>query len=207
MGIPDAVLEIQSKRAAEISEAVEARGESSYRARNIAARNTRAVKRHTPLGELMPRWHTELGEVGWTVPDLVASVERAGQRATVAPPLSEREINRLMAEALAPEGRLSVAKVFTAADVVVAVGPALYGRPVDDLERVVQRILALPECVPLLGVKGARDRTYATAAALATEAAVAEIVARGTGTATSAIVPHELVKAAITEAECVLGRA
>ena len=39
--------------------------------------------------------------------------------------LSEREIIRLMAEAaLGPESRLSAEKVFTAADVVVNVGPA-----------------------------------------------------------------------------------
>jgi conjugative relaxase-like TrwC/TraI family protein len=206
VGIPGEVLEIHSKRAAEISEAVEARGESSYRARNIAARDTRAVKRHTPVGELMPRWHHELAEVGWTVPELVASVERAGREAALEPPLTEREIIRLMAEALAPEGRLSVAKVFTAADVVVAVGPALYGRPVEDLTRVVHRVLAVPDCVPLLGVKGARERTYATASVLATEAAVAEVVARGTGTTTSATVPGDLVESAIARAEHVLGR-
>src|SRR5256884_1971958 len=138
-GIPDEVLEIHSKRAAEISEAVEARGESSYRARNIAARDTRAVKRHTPVGELMPRWHHELAEVGWTVPELVASVQRAGREAVLEPGLSEREITRLMSEALAPEGRLSVTKGFTAADVGVTVGPALYCRPVEDLTRGVHR--------------------------------------------------------------------
>jgi conjugative relaxase-like TrwC/TraI family protein len=206
VGIPDEVLEIHSKRAAEISEAVEARGESSYRARNIAARDTRAVKRHTPVGELMPRWHNELTEVGWTVPELVASVEQAGREAAIVPPLSEREIVRLMGEALAPEGRLSVAKVFTAADVVVAVGPALYGRPVEDLTRVVHRVLAVPDCVPLLGVKGARERTYATAAVLATEAAVADLVARGTGVTGAAVVAPDLVETAIARSESVLGR-
>jgi hypothetical protein len=178
VGIPDEVLEIHSKRATEISEAVEARGKSSYQARNIAARDTRAVKRHTPVGELMPRWHDELAEVGWSVPELVASVERAGREAVLEPGLSEREITRLMGEALSPEGRLSVAKVFTAADIIVTIGPAFYGRPVEDLTRVVQRVLAVPDCVPLLGVQGARERSYATAAALATEAAVAELVAR-----------------------------
>jgi conjugative relaxase-like TrwC/TraI family protein len=207
VGIPDDVLEIHSKRAAEISEAVEARGESSYRARNVAARHTRAVKRHTPVGELMPRWHDELAEVGWAVPDLVASVERAGREAALSPSLSEREIVRLMVEALGPESRLSVAKVFTAADVVVAVGPALYGQPVEDLTRIVHRVLAAPDCVPLLGVTGARERTYATAAALATEAAVAELVARGTGTARAAVVPPDIVEAAVARAEDVLGRA
>jgi hypothetical protein len=70
----------------------------------------------------------------------------------------------------------------------------------------VQRILAVPDCVPLLGVKDARERTYATAAALATEWAVAEVVARGTGAATAAVGPGELVEAAIARAEDVLGR-
>ena len=204
VGIPYEVLEIHSKRAAEISEAVEARGKSSYRARNIAARDTRAVKRHTPVGELMPRWRDELAEVGWTVPELIASVERAGQEAALQPPLSEREITRLMADALSPAGPLSVAKVFTAADVVVAVGPALYGRPVEDLNRVVQRVLTVPDCVPLLGVKGARQRTYATAAALATEAAIAELVARGTGTTRAVTAPSDLVDASVARAEQVL---
>jgi conjugative relaxase-like TrwC/TraI family protein len=205
VGIPDEVLEIHSKRAAEISETVEARGESSYRARNIAARDTRAVKRYTPVGELMPRWHNELAAVGWTVPELVASVERAGREAVPEPGLSDREITRLMAEAFAPDGRLSVAKVFTAADVVVTVGPALYGRPVEDLERVVRRVLAVPDCVPLLGVRGAREPTYATAAALATEAAVAELVGRGTGMTAAATVPARLVEMTIARAEDVLG--
>ncbi len=206
VGIPDEVLEIHSKRGAEISEAVEARGESSHRARNIAARDTRAVKRHTPAGELMSRWHDELAEVGWSVPELVASVERAAREAVLEPGLSEREITRLMAEALSPEGRLSVAKVFTAADVVVAVGPAVYGRPVEDLTRVVQRVLDVPDCVPLVGVRGVRERTYATAAALATEAAVAELVARGTGRQGAVAVPGALVETAIARGEQVLGR-
>src|SRR5438270_11736957 len=85
VGIPDEVLEIHSKRAAEISDAVEARGTSSHRARDIAARDTRAVKRHTPVGELMSRWHDELAEGGWTVPELAASVERAGWEAVLEP--------------------------------------------------------------------------------------------------------------------------
>src|SRR5207302_1250646 len=72
-GIPDEVLDVHSKRAAEIDAAVAERGYSSYQARNIAARDTRDVKRHTPIGELMPRWHQELAEVGWSVPDLVAA--------------------------------------------------------------------------------------------------------------------------------------
>ena len=55
-------------------------------------------------------------------------------------------------------------------------------------------------------MRGAREQTYATAAALATEAAIAELVARGTSTATGAVVPGEFVEAAIGRAEEVLGR-
>src|SRR5581483_8190935 len=68
LGIPDEVLEVHSKQAPEIEESVEAKGQSRYRARIIAARQTRTVKRHTLLGELMPRWHGELGDVGWSEP-------------------------------------------------------------------------------------------------------------------------------------------
>lgn len=69
-----------------------------------------------------------------------------------------------------------------------------------------EHLHAATNCVPLLGVRGARERTYATAAALATEAAVAELVARGTGVTGAAAVPSELVETAITRAEHVLDR-
>src|SRR5207302_1606221 len=53
-GIPDEVLHVHSKRAAEIDAAVAERGYSSYQARNIAARDTRQVTRPTPTGALVP---------------------------------------------------------------------------------------------------------------------------------------------------------
>ena len=173
---------MHSKRAAEIDAAVAERGYSSYRARNIAARDTRDVKRHTPIGELMPRWHQELAEVGWSVPDLVAAVDLASQQAELPGPLSEREVLRIAREALGPESRLSTEKVFTAADVVVNVAPRLFGRRLDELATVVGRVLAAPEAVPLLRVRGAREPAYATASVLAIESALAEIVASGTAT-------------------------
>src|SRR4051794_694076 len=46
-GVPDEVLEVHSKRAAEINAAVAERGYDTYQARNVAARATRAAKRHT----------------------------------------------------------------------------------------------------------------------------------------------------------------
>ena len=103
-----------------------------------------------PIGELMPRWHQELAEVGWSVPDLVAAVDLAAQQAELPGPLSEREVLRITREALGPESRLSTEKVFTAADVVINVSPNLFGRPLEELATVVGRVLAAPESVPLL---------------------------------------------------------
>ena len=56
VGIPDQLCELYSKRADEIAKFLEDRGQSSYRARNIAARATRTIKRHTGIDELMPQW-------------------------------------------------------------------------------------------------------------------------------------------------------
>jgi conjugative relaxase-like TrwC/TraI family protein len=205
-GIPDEVLEQHSKRAAEITEAVDARGIDSYRARNIAARDTRDVKRHTPLGELMPRWRAELAEAGWTVADLVTAVEVAGRDAELPGQLGDREVLDLLRGVLGAESDLSVEKVFNAADVVVAVAPSLFGRPVEDLPRVVARVLAVPETVALVGVVGARDRVYATATTLATEAAIDEVVAHNAGAAGAAVVPTPVAEAAIGRTEAVVGR-
>ena len=204
-GIPDEVLDVHSKRAAEIDAAVAERGYSSYRARNIAARDTREVKRHTPIGELMPRWHQELAEVGWSVPDLVAAVDLASHQAELPGVLSERDVVHCVRAALGPESRLSTEKVFTAADVVVNVAPRLFGRPLDELATVVGRVLAAPEAVPLLRVRGAREQAYATASVLAIESALAELVARGTATLGAATAEAAHVERAIGVAAVRMG--
>jgi len=204
-GIPDEVLDVHSKRAAEIDAAVAERGYSSYRARNIAARDTRDVKRHTPIGELMPRWHQELAEVGWSVPDLVAAV-LAAQQAELPGPLSEREVLHVAREVLGPESRLSAEKVFTAADIVVNVAPSLFGRPLEELATVVGRVLAAPESVPLLRVRGARQQAYATASVLAVESAIAEVVAKGTATLGAPTAPAAQVEQAMLGTSIRMGR-
>jgi hypothetical protein len=45
----------ETKRAAEIQAEMDATGDESYQARNIAARTTRDPKRHTPVELLMRR--------------------------------------------------------------------------------------------------------------------------------------------------------
>ncbi len=205
-GIPDDVLDVHSKRAAEIDAAVSERGYSSYGARNIAARDTRDVKRHTPIGELLPRWHEELAEVGWSVPDLVAAVDLAAQEAELPDPLSEREVLGIAREVLGPESRLSTEKVFTAADVVVTVSPSLFGRRLEELATVVGRVLAAPESVPLLRVRGARQQAYATASVLAIESAIAEVVAKGTASLGAPTAPAAQVEQAMLGESIRVGR-
>jgi conjugative relaxase-like TrwC/TraI family protein len=206
VGIPDEVLEVHSKRAAEIDAEMARRGTHSYQARNLVARDTRRAKRHTPVGELMPGWRSELAEVGWTVERLNMAVEQAAHHAELPRPLSHRELTMLVDQVVAAEGPLATRKVFSAPDVTVAVAPHLYGRPVDDLERAVRAVLRSPELVPLLGVVGARERMYATAATLATEAAIADLVARGATTAGAAVVHPDLVASAIARVEARLAR-
>jgi conjugative relaxase-like TrwC/TraI family protein len=79
-GIPDEVLALHSKRAAEIEAECQRRGETSYRARGIAARTTRSSKEHEAERELVDRWRAELEAAGWPVERLLASVEAARGR-------------------------------------------------------------------------------------------------------------------------------
>ena len=64
-GIPSAVTELFSKRSGEIEEELETVGFSSYRARGIAARNSRDPKDDESPESLLVRWLDELDEIGW----------------------------------------------------------------------------------------------------------------------------------------------
>ena len=205
-GIPDEVLDVHSKRSAEIDAAVAVRGKGGYQARNDAARDTRAAKRHTPVGDLMPRWSSELTEIGWDLPRLNRSVEAAAHKAVLPRPVSRAEIDRVVAAVVSEDGRLARKKVFSAADVVVAVAPLLYGRPCDDLVHATKAVLCSPELIPLLGVSGARDRRYTTARTLATEAAIADLVTRGARASGAIVVRQDVVESAIVHAAAQLGR-
>src|SRR5581483_5621492 len=186
-GIPDEVLDVHSKRSAEIDAAVAVRGKGGYQARNDAARDTRAAKRHTPVGDLMPRWSSELTEIGWDLPRLNRSVEAAAHKAVLPRPVSRAEIDRVVAA-------------------VVSVAPMLYGRPCDDLVHATKAVLCSPELIPLLGVSGARDRRYTTARTLATEAAIADLVTRGARASGAIVVRQDVVESAIVHAAAQLGR-
>src|SRR4051812_20331154 len=106
-GVPDAVLEVHSKRAAEINAAVGERGYDTYQARNVAARATRSVKRHTPVGELLPVWQAELEGVGWPVRELAVAVDRAAENRAVPERLADSQVERIVTEVVTATGDLS----------------------------------------------------------------------------------------------------
>jgi hypothetical protein len=201
-------MDIHSKRAAEIEAEMQRTGNSSYQARNVAARATRAPKRHQPVGDLMPRWVAEIGEVGWSVEAITQAVDReAAERSRPSPTLSAEEVRAVVNGVLDADGALANRKVFTRRDVVVAVAPALYGRDPAELTRVVDRTLSDPEAVPLLGVAGASERAYATAVTIAREQAIAGCVEAQVERSNAAATSVADARAAAARAEARLGRA
>ena len=128
-GMPEGACELFSKRSAEITAAVESKGYDTYQARQTAARDTRKTKRHTPPADLMAGWLDELSAAGYNPDGLLDSINRAA--AGPRPRADHRPLRppadgpgRLRPR---PSGRLAQQKVFTRADVAVAVAPLLFG--------------------------------------------------------------------------------
>ena len=205
-GVPRAAMEVHSKRAAEINEAMAERGTDTWRSRQVAARTTRAAKRHQPVEDLMVRWRAELEAIGHPAHELLASVEEASRTRTVRPDVPSRdEVRELVEATLAPDSPLARRKVFNRRDVVVAVAPALFGCDPSVLPRVVDRVLGDPEAVPLLGVAEKREQAYATARGIATEQAIAETVERMAQRVDAPAVSPAQAVAAIARREDLLG--
>jgi conjugative relaxase-like TrwC/TraI family protein len=205
-GVPDAVTDAHSKRAAEIEAEMQRSGNTSYQARNVAARTTRAAKRHQSVGDLMPRWVAEIEAVGTSVEAVTRGVDAAaGEHPPPAAALTGHDTRAVVDEILAPDGALAARKVFTRRDVIVAVAPALYGRDPAELDRVVDRCLADPEAVPLIGVTGANERAYATAMTIAREEAIARCVESQLVRMDAPAVTDDDATSAIARAEARLG--
>jgi hypothetical protein len=79
---------------------------------------------------------------------------------------------------LGPEGDLARRKAFSRRHLVVALAPHVFGQRPEVLEQLVERALADPEVVPLVGVAGAREQAHSLASVLARESAIAESLAR-----------------------------
>jgi conjugative relaxase-like TrwC/TraI family protein len=201
-GIPDEVLALHSKRAAEIDVECERRGESSYRARGVTARTTRSAKAHEAEEQLVGRWVAELEAAGWPLERIVASVEGAKR---TPQPMSLRDARWVLREVLDQESDLARRKVFSRRHVIVAIAPHLYGQDPSFLDPLVERALADPETVPLAGVKGARERVHSLASVLARETAIAESLGRQLSRSDAPAVTEAAIKKAIATAEESLG--
>ena len=204
-GISDEVMELHSKRAAEIEAECQRRGDSSYRARGVAARATRKAKHHEPEGNLMSRWRAELAAAGWPAERLATSVDAARRGREDPKPLSVRDARALLGEVLGDDGDLARRKVFSRRHVIVAVAPHLFGQPPEVLEKLVDRALADPEVVPLVGVAGARETVHSLASVLAREAAVAEGLGHQLARSDAPTVPLQTVTEAIKKTEQEVG--
>jgi conjugative relaxase-like TrwC/TraI family protein len=178
VGIPEAVCEVFSKRADEIAEHLATTGHSSYRARGIAARATRTIKRHTGVDELLPQWQAELAAVGWPIERLATHLAQARRVQPGLPfAMTDAEVDALGAEVLDIDGPLMANhKAFTRTNLIAELAPLLYGRDAAELDRTLTRLLASAEVVPLIGVAGAREQAYTTAQVLRTEATIARVV-------------------------------
>ncbi|HEX7134425.1 MAG TPA: MobF family relaxase, partial [Iamia sp.] len=179
-GVPEAVCDLFSKRSDEIAAYLAETGHDGYRARSVAARESRAAKRDTGVDELMPTWRAELDSIGWSVGRLLATLEDARQPDPTLPfPLTDEEVDVLAAEALDSDGDLMARhKIFTRTRLVSVIAPRLYGRDPAELDRVVDHILASRAVVPLLGAGALHEQAYATVEVLATEQAIADSVER-----------------------------
>jgi conjugative relaxase-like TrwC/TraI family protein len=177
-GIPDAAMRLHSKRAEDIAGELVDVGFDSYRSKGHAARNSRKSKRHQPVDDLMARWTAELAGIGITIGDMERCVaEEAGRR--IGTDLTPEKVQALVDELLGPDGRLAERKVFSRRDVMVAAAPHLFGHDPAVLDDVVDRVLADPAAIPLIGVPGAKERAYAPACVIVAERAIAANVEAG----------------------------
>jgi hypothetical protein len=204
-GVPQAALDIHSKRSAQIDDEMTRAGFDTYRARGIAARNSRTAKRYQPVEDLTSRWRDELASVGIGVDDMAAEVDRAAY-ARIAPDLTPERTQEVVSELLAPTGPLAVDKVFARRDVIVAAAPLLFGHDPSELAGLVQRVLDDPATIPLVGVPGARQRCYVPASVLATEQAIAALVDAGRQRRDGRAFPRAVATPAVVELERHLGR-
>jgi conjugative relaxase-like TrwC/TraI family protein len=201
-GVPDEVIEVHSKRAAEITAECERRGDSGYRARTMAARATRKAKQPEAVeAQLVERWQTELSAIGWPVERLSASIGAAAAESGQVDQMGLRQARLVLSEILGPDSDLARRKVFFRRDVIVAVAPYLYGQDPRLVEALADRALADPETIPLIGVPGARERPYTLASVVAREVAIAECVARQIDRTDAPAVSRSGVQQAVTQVE------
>lgn len=205
-GIPQEVADHFSKRSDAIQEELEQTGFRSYRARGIAARNSREAEDYEEPEALVARWLNELDDIGWPGRNLNHRLERTNQQRAPLRTLTDTERRQLVADTIGPGGALARRKAFTRPDVIRVVAPALYGCAAEELDRVVAAVVAHRECIPLVGQPGARGRAWAAASVLATEHAIEAVAERLVDRYTGVSVGQLATSHAIRDKEDILGR-
>jgi hypothetical protein len=112
-GVPDEVMALHSKRAAEIDAECQRRGDHSPQARAVAARTTRKAKEHGVEGQLVARWRVELASIGWPVDRLTAAIESVASELGPPPKLTLNSVRHTLGELLSADGELARRKVFS----------------------------------------------------------------------------------------------
>lgn len=121
-------------------------------------------------------------------------------------PLTTSEIDQLATDVLDVDGSLLARhKVFTRTHLVAEVAPRLYGRDPAELDRVLDRITASRDVVPLIRVAGVREQSYTTVEVLVAERTIAEAIER-LAEQLGPFVHPEHVTAAVAAKEQAIGR-
>ena len=207
-GVPDEVIEVHSKRAAEIDAECARRGETSYQARGVAARTTRQAKD----GQASRRTWSAGGGASWP---RWAGRSTAWPPRSTPPPSGAAPVRRLTLPA-GPGDPVRDSGTRRRSGPAEGVLPARCHRGASPrtctartrscLEALVDRALADPEVVPLVGVAGAREQAHSLASVLARETAIAESLSRQVDRGDAPATPSTAVVAAIGEVEAGSGR-
>jgi conjugative relaxase-like TrwC/TraI family protein len=205
-GVPKEICDLHSKRAAEIEAECRRTGNDSYRARGVAAKSTRAHKRHTPIGDLMERWCGEIEDAGYSLDEVRSRVEEAGRQRSRFPALGYDQARQMIREVLSAKGPLGQKKLFSRPDVIVALAPRLFGHEPKVLVQMTNAVLSDPESIPLVRLPGAKAQMYSTASVLATEAAIAESLHHQISRADGPRAGREEVLRAVRDTETALGQ-
>jgi conjugative relaxase-like TrwC/TraI family protein len=207
-GVPAAALEEMSSRAREISEATEALGVSSARARQVAAWDTRAAKEHgVDLDALFASWDERLSVAGYG-PDARAYVL---DRAAGPGIFTEKEKARRFRELLRSDGLTANEAIFDRHHVVQRLAELAVDRlSADAIDSLADELITYPELVELRAtgekptkrvirrtdgraVKLPGERIYSTGSMLALERRALAAYERGRE-AGAGVVPAECTK-------------
>ena len=120
-GIPDAVIEVFSKRRNEIEEELAATGRTSARSAQVATLETRKAKDYSvDADSLTAQWVGEAATVGFTAADARARVRSATPKS-----LTEADEQRLLDMLAGPHGLCERASTFRRSDVIETIASAV----------------------------------------------------------------------------------